>query len=182
MNPDAIDGSVRKLLKRRKLFLKTERTDRTGEIVYVCVDDGHPGGFPVGHVTSVAGGVAWLAFARVRPDSPFGTEQVAAGLPGVEDALRAVLDHAHYGDIMADLEDASGVATTYTATVDRDQAVWLANLDEPGGVTHLGKGRLRLTGAAVAYLRSLPERLDCHVDHKDRLHLADDTYQLVRER
>nr|BFD86126.1 hypothetical protein StreXyl84_55270 [Streptomyces sp. Xyl84] len=181
MKLSRIDRSVTKLLQRRKLFLKQEQEDDLGEVVYVCVDDGEPGGFPVGHVMPVAQGRAWLAFARVRPGHPFGTDQVAAGLPSVEDALRAVLDHAHYGDIMASLAQESGSTTTYTADVDVEQARWLAALDEPEGMTHLGRGRVRFTGSAVAYLRSLPEHLDCHVDHKDRLWLAGDAYPLKRE-
>jgi hypothetical protein len=110
---------------------------------------------------------------------------VAGGLRGIEAAIHAVLDHAHYGDIMAALERKSGNNATYTATVYEGQAAWLATLDEPDGITHLGGGAVRFTSPAIAYMRSLPEHVGstgCRVDNEDRLWIAGSSYRLTRER
>lgn len=174
-----VDPSLKRELQQRKLFLRAEDVGHPWEVVYVCVDDGHPGGFPVGHVMPAGGRPPWSAYARVRPHSPFSNDKVAAGLPSMEAAIRIVLAHAHYGDIMAALEHDSG---TYTAKVHEVHAEWLASLDEPRGITRLGNDRVRFTSAAVAYLRSLPDHLDCHLDSEDRLWIAGDPYKLTRDR
>jgi hypothetical protein len=147
------------------------------------VDDGLPGGFPVGHVipSGPSGAGTWTAYARVRPGRFFANDQVSARLLSVDEAVRAVLDHARYGDVMFALEQEAGSVATYTAEVHRDHAARLAALDEPEGITHLGNGTVRLTSPAVAYLRSLPERVGCRIDGEDRIRLAGDSYPLIRE-
>lgn len=97
-----IDRSLTRLLKQRRLFLTRERSD-AAEIVYVCVDDGLPGGYPVGYVIPSRTGT-WFAYARARPGRVFANDQVDAGLLSVEEAVRAVLDHARYGDVLFALE------------------------------------------------------------------------------
>ncbi|MGW7362044.1 hypothetical protein ACWGI8_01120 [Streptomyces sp. NPDC054841] len=173
------DRSLTTLLKQRMLFLTRERSD-AAEIVYVCVDDGLPGGYPVGYVMPSRAGT-WFAYARVRPGRVFACDQVDAGLLSIDAAVRAVLDHARYGDVLYALERGVGSDATYTTVLHPDHAAWLAALDEPEGITHLGDGRVRLTGPAVAYLRGLPERLGCHVDDEDRIWLAGESYRLIRE-
>lgn len=177
-----IDGSLARVLKQRRLFLGLERNEAV-EIVYVCVDDGLPGGFPVGQVirTGASGAGTWSAYARVRPGRVFANDQVATGLSTVGEGVSAVLDHARYGDVMFALEQQSGSVVTYVAEVHRDHATHLAALDEPEGITHLGNGRVRFTSPAVAYLRSLPERLDCRVDGENLIRLAGASYPLIRE-
>ncbi|MET9582069.1 hypothetical protein ABZY10_02905 [Streptomyces sp. NPDC006539] len=174
-----IDRSLTRLLKQRRLFLTRERSD-AAEIVYVCVDDGLPGGYPVGYVIPSRTGT-WFAYARARPGRVFANDQVDAGLLSAEEAVRAVLDHARYGDVLFALEQRAGSDATFTAEVHRAHATWLAALAEPEGITHLGNGRVRFTGPAVAYLRGLPERLGCHVDDEDRIHLGGESYRLTRE-
>ncbi|PBC62722.1 hypothetical protein BKI49_15780 [Streptomyces sp. Tue6028] len=175
-----IDRSLTGQLKRRGLFLTQERSD-VAEIVYVCVDDGLPGGFPVGYVIPSRAG-AWSAYARVRPGvRVFATDEVGTGLPDVVEAVRAVLDHARYGDVLFALEQETDRDGTYTAQVRREHAAWFAALDAPEGITQLGDGRIRLTAPAVAYLRGLPARLGCHVDGDDRIRLAGESYVLTRE-
>ncbi|MFF3653948.1 hypothetical protein [Streptomyces olivochromogenes] len=177
-----IDGSLARVLKHRRLFLSLERNEAV-EIVYVCVDDGLPGGFPIGHViaTGASGAGTWSAYARARPGRVFANDQVATGLLSVGEAVGAVLDHARYGDVMFALEQQSGTVVTYIAEVHRDYAAHLAALDEPEGITHLGNGTVRFTSPAVAYLRSLPERLDCRIDGENRIRLAGESYPLIRE-
>ncbi|MER5182654.1 hypothetical protein ABT009_30615 [Streptomyces sp. NPDC002896] len=174
-----IDRSLTSLLKQRKLFLMRERSD-AAEIVYVCVDDGLPGGYPVGYVIPSRAGT-WFAYARARPGRVFASDQVDACLSSIDEAVRAVLDHARYGDVLFALEKGAGSNATYTAEVHRHHATWLAALDVPEGITHLGNGRVRFTGPAVAYLRGLPERFGCHVDDEDRIWLAGESYRLIRE-
>lgn len=92
------DGSLTDLLHQRGLFLTPERR-RTGVVVYVCVDDGFPGGFPVGRVIPSETGT-WSAYARVRPGRIFADDRVSAGLPSLAEAVRAVVDHARYEDAL----------------------------------------------------------------------------------
>lgn len=174
-----IESSLATMLKQRRLFLTRERSD-AAEIVYVCVDDGLPGGYPVGYVIPSRAGT-WFAYARARPGRVFACDQVDAGLLSIDAAVRAVLDHARYGDVLYALEQGAGSDAAYTTEVRQDHAVWLAALAEPEGITHLGNGRVRFTGPAVAYLRGLPERLGCHVDDEDRIRLAGESYRLIRE-
>ncbi|MGY6655005.1 hypothetical protein ACXIZN_22835 [Amycolatopsis sp. TRM77291] len=180
---DNIGAAVRRLLEQRKLFLKPEHDD-FGKVVYVCVDDGAPGGFPVGHVIPTAGGGAWLAYARVPQGGSFGTAQVAVGLPTFDAAIRAVLDHARSADILRAVERSPGAATrTYTAVVDPGHAEWLTTLEEPQGITHLGGGRVRFTEAAVAYLRNPPSPLSLYLQVQDDELVVDLVpYKLTRDR
>ncbi|MBE1579096.1 hypothetical protein ACFORH_21745 [Amycolatopsis roodepoortensis] len=177
-----VGAAVRKLLEQRNLFLKTEHDGRE-KIVYVCVDDGASGGLPVGHAIGTAGGV-WLAYARVPQGNYYGNAQVAVGLPTCDAAVRAVLDHARYADILRSVERSSGrAARTYTAVVDPGHAEWLATLEEPKGITQLGKGKVRFTEAAVAYLRNPPPPLSLFVEVKgDHLILDYMTYDLTPDR
>ncbi|RSN63544.1 hypothetical protein DMH01_13325 [Amycolatopsis sp. WAC 04182] len=177
-----VGAAVRKLLEQRNLFLKTEHDGRE-KIVYVCVDDGAPGGLPVGHVIGKAGGV-WLAYARVPQGDYFGSAQVALGLTTCDEAVRAVLDHARYSDILRAVERSSGgVAKTYTAVVDPGHAEWLGTLEEPAGITLLGDGKVRFTESAIAYLRKPPPPLSLFVEVQgDRLILDFMTYDLTPDR
>ncbi|MHC0433211.1 hypothetical protein ACX6XY_23990 [Streptomyces sp. O3] len=175
----AANRSLTTLLNQRRLFLTRERSD-AAEIVYVCVDDGLPGGYPVGYAVPSRAGT-WFAYARSRPGRVFACDQVDAGLPSAEAAVRAVIDHARYGDVLYALERGVGSDATYTTELHRDHAAWLVALDEPEGITDLGGGRVRFTGPAVAYLRGLPARLGCHVDQEDRIWLAGQPHRLIRE-
>ncbi|MFJ8914822.1 hypothetical protein [Amycolatopsis sp. NPDC102389] len=177
-----VGAAVRKLLEQRNLFLKTEH-DGPEKIVYVCVDDGEPGGYPVGHAIGTAGGV-WLAYARVPQGTYFDSAQVAVGLPTCDAAVRAVLDHARYADYLRAVERSPGRATkTYTAVVDPGHAEWLAKLEEPRGITRLSDDKVRFTESAVAYLRNPPPPLSLFVEVQgDQLILDFTTYKLTRDR
>ncbi|MCQ4213156.1 hypothetical protein [Streptomyces longispororuber] len=174
-----VDRPLTALLKQRGLYLNQERSD-AAEIMYVCLRDGLPGGYPVGYVLPSRTGT-WFAYARSRPGRVFACDQVESGLFSVESAVRAVLGHARYGDVLRAMELAAGSTATYTADLPRRHAARLAALAEPDGVTRLGAGRVRLTAAAVAYLRGLPERHGPHVDHENRIWLTGDSYPLLRE-
>jgi hypothetical protein len=178
-----IGSAVRTLLRQRNLFVKSEH-DGSENVVYVCVDDGAPGGFPVGHVIEAAGGRVWLAYARVRTQGVFRNREVAVGLPSCDEAIRAVVEHASYADILRTAERSSAAATTtYVAVVDPGHAEWLAALEEPKGITHLGDGRVRFTESAVAYLRKPPPPLSLYVEVQgDELVVDLVPYQLTRER
>lgn len=178
-----VGAAVRRLLEQRNLFLKPEHDD-FGKVVYVCVDDGTTGGFPVGHVIPTAGGGAWLAYARIPQRGSFGTAQVAVGVPTFDAAIRAVLDHARSADILRAAERSQGAAArTYTAVVDPGHAEWLGTLEEPAGITQLGNGRVRLTEAAVAYLRNPPSPLSLYVQVQgDELVVDLVPYKLARDR
>ncbi|MFD9726392.1 hypothetical protein [Streptomyces sp. NPDC059072] len=165
-----IDGSLTALLMTRGLFLTRERSDAAG-IVYVCVDDGPPGGYPVGYVVPSRTG-SWFAYARARAGRVFACDQVDAGLTGIEAAVRAVLDHARYGDVLYALARERESGDAYTVELHWELAAWLASLSAPRGISRLGARKVRLTGPAVAYLRGLPQRLGCHVDAQDRIWLA----------
>ncbi|MGW3506903.1 hypothetical protein [Streptomyces sp. NPDC000994] len=75
--------------------------------------------------------------------------------------------------------------TTYTADVQSEEwAEWLAGLDELEGlVIHLGKGRVRLTETAIAYLRCVgyPLRLYVHVTDDNHLFIDLLVTDLVRD-
>ncbi|MFI1397538.1 hypothetical protein [Streptomyces sp. NPDC020681] len=108
-----IDRSLTRLLKQRMLFLSPDRTDAAdADVVYVCVDDGLPGGFPVGRVILSDTGT-WSAYARVRPGRVFANDRVSAGLLSLDEAVRAVVDHARYGDVVSALEQEADCVTTY---------------------------------------------------------------------
>ncbi|MCX4644856.1 MULTISPECIES: hypothetical protein [unclassified Streptomyces] len=94
----AASSPVERLLKGRGLFLSVERRD-AAEVVYVCVDDGLPGGYPVGYVISSRTGT-WSAYARVRPGRIFTTDEISSGLESVDEAVRAVVAHARYEDVL----------------------------------------------------------------------------------
>lgn len=179
---DKVGAAVRRLLEQRNLFLRTEH-DRFEEVVFVCVDDGEPGGYPVGHVMGASGGGAWRAYARVPQGTWFGDARVATGLATVDDAIRAVLEHARYADYLRAVERSAGTVTkTYTAAVDPGHAEWLTTLEEPEGITHLGDGRVRFTESAVAYLRNPPTQLGLFVEVQgDDLVLDLTPYKLTRD-
>ncbi|MFD5118967.1 hypothetical protein [Streptomyces sp. NPDC058385] len=94
----AESSPVERMLKGRGLFLSVERSD-AAEVVYVCVDDGLPGGYPVGYVISSRTGT-WSAYARVRPGRIFTTDEISSGLESVDEAVRAVVAHARYDDVL----------------------------------------------------------------------------------
>ncbi|MGW7516993.1 hypothetical protein ACWGJ2_15515 [Streptomyces sp. NPDC054796] len=66
--------------------------------------------------------------------------------------------------------------------MDPAHSEWLGALGRPKGVTDLGGGRVRLTSAAVAYLRGSPGHMP-YADVDDLFHLdpMDPPYQLTRE-
>ncbi|MFE1272042.1 hypothetical protein [Streptomyces sp. NPDC058758] len=68
-----------------------------GGVVYVCVDDGFPGGFPLGRAIRDDDGT-WCAYARFRPGRVFADDRVATGLPDLRAAVREVLAHARPTD------------------------------------------------------------------------------------
>ncbi|MGW6142519.1 hypothetical protein ACWFRM_42365 [Streptomyces sp. NPDC055144] len=173
------DRPLTALLKQRGLHLTQERSD-AADITYVCLHDGLPGGYPIGYVLPSRAGT-WFAYARARPGRIFACDQVESGLSSAESAVRAVLDHAHFGDVLHAMELAAGSNATYTADLPRGHAARLTALAEPGGVTRLGNRRVRLTATAVAYLRGLPKQHGCHVDHEDRIWLGGESYALTRE-
>ncbi|WP_425826768.1 hypothetical protein [Streptomyces fractus] len=175
-----VDRPLTTLLRQRGLFLTQERSD-AAEIMYVCVRDGLPGGYPIGYALPSRNGT-WFAYARARPGRIFACDQVASGLFSVESAVRTVLDHAHFGDVLQALERAAGATATYTADLPRGHVARIAELAGPDGLTCLGGGRIRLAATTVAYLRGLPRRLDCHVDDENRIRVAGETYPLTRER
>ncbi|MEV3854993.1 hypothetical protein AB0J38_11780 [Streptomyces sp. NPDC050095] len=167
------------LLKQRGLHLTQERSD-AAEITYVCVRDGLPGGYPIGYVLPSRTGT-WFAYARARPGRIFACDQVDSGLPSSDAAVRAVVGHARYGDVLQAMELAAGSTATYTVDLPRRHAARLAARAETDGVTRIGPGRVRLTAAAVAYLRGQPERLGRHVDPDNRLWLEGQPHPLIRE-
>ncbi len=68
----------------------------------------------------------------------------------------------------------------YTANMDEASASWLAGLDEPQGITHLGNGKVRFSQSAYSYLRNVPPHMDVHIDSHDRICLSEGSYQLTR--
>ncbi|MEB8338062.1 hypothetical protein [Streptomyces endophyticus] len=174
-----VDRPLTTLLRQRGLFLTQERSD-AAEIMYVCVRDGLPGGYPVGYVLPSRAGT-WFAYARARPGRIFACDQVDSGLFSLVSAVRAVLEHAHFGDVLQALERAAGVTTTYTADLPRVHVARIAAVAGPDGLARLGRGRVRLTATTVAYLRGLPRRLDCYVDEENRIRVEGETYLLTRE-
>ncbi|MFD8010737.1 hypothetical protein [Streptomyces sp. NPDC058955] len=77
------------------ILLVLDRPVERGGVVYVCVDDGFPGGFPVGRAIRGDDGT-WCAYARVRPGRVFADDRVATGLRDLRMAVRKVLAHARY--------------------------------------------------------------------------------------
>ncbi|MER7176916.1 hypothetical protein [Streptomyces mesophilus] len=170
------DGtSLTDLLSERGLFLTQDEGDATGA-VYVCVRDGLPGGYPIGYALPSRTGT-WFAYARSRPGRIFACDQVDAGLWSLESALRAVLSHARYGDVLYALEQAVGTDATYVVKVPRS---WTARLTDLPGITATGR-TLRLTSPALALLRGQPERDGCYADLTGRLWLDGEAYELRRE-
>jgi hypothetical protein len=179
-----IDPSLKKLLKQRRLYLRKAKPGqhaRGEETFFVLLDDGHEDGFQVGHVVEVAGGLAWIAYARAQG---YASRKVAVGLPSFEAAVQAVIDHARYDDILRATEARSGTVTTYTAVVDEGHAEWLAALEEPKGITHLGNGRVQFTESAVAFLRNPPMPLALYLEVQADNELVLDlcSYRLTRDR
>ncbi|MFF2776035.1 hypothetical protein ACFVU3_14110 [Streptomyces sp. NPDC058052] len=79
------------------ILLVPDRPLKRGGVVYVCVDDGFPGGFPIGRAIRDDDGT-WCAYARFRPGRVFADDRVAAGLPDLRAAVRTVLAHARRTD------------------------------------------------------------------------------------
>jgi hypothetical protein len=93
MDAARIDRSLQKLLQQRRLYLRKAEPGqhhRGEETFFVLLDDGHQDGFQVGHVVRVAGGLAWIAYARTNGHV---TSQFP-GLPNFEAAVHTVIDHA----------------------------------------------------------------------------------------
>ncbi|WP_157870107.1 MULTISPECIES: hypothetical protein [unclassified Streptomyces] len=83
--------------RQRGILLVPDRPVEQGGVVYVCVDDGFPGGFPIGRAIRDDDGT-WCAYARFRPGRVFADDRVATGLPDLRAAVRKVLAHARYTD------------------------------------------------------------------------------------
>ncbi|MFI6940403.1 hypothetical protein ACIBI4_14115 [Streptomyces sp. NPDC050418] len=164
------------LLAERGLFLTQDDGDASAA-VYICVQDGLPGGYPIGYALPSRTGT-WFAYARSRPGRIFACDQVDAGLWSLESALRSALAHARYGDVLHALEKATGSDATYTVKVPRS---WAPQLSALPGVIGCGGGTLRLTSAAYAFLRGQPERGGFYADTAGRLWLAGESYELRRE-
>ncbi|MFI8423471.1 hypothetical protein [Streptomyces sp. NPDC085479] len=79
------------------ILLLPDRPVGRGGVVYVCVDDGFPGGFPIGRAIRDDDGT-WCAYARHRPGRLFADDRVATGLADLRAAVREVLAHARYTD------------------------------------------------------------------------------------
>lgn len=191
---DLLDIGTLTRLKRRNLLAR--QPDR--KTVRVFVDDGSRDGFPVGWAELAPHPYhrrpAWQAVYRSVPgdDSSYWSGGIArrAGYQpmdyGGSDEIRLAIDEiltlARWGDVLAAREVRSGRTGTYTAAMHPVQAQWLAGLDAPKGITHLGGGRVRLTNIVVALFRGSPESQP-HVDALDRLHLdpMDPPIQLTRE-
>ncbi|WP_327579996.1 hypothetical protein [Streptomyces sp. NBC_00145] len=203
MDINRLDQSTKDALKQRNLFL---RQHGTPTVVEVRVADGSPAGFLIGWAeeaenTFFPGTLGWRGHARRatlqagywrgRVDAQFdnmvgGTVTESDGWvveESIEKAISEILEHASYGDVLAADERASGRAETYTATIHEEQAEWLADCDEPQGMTHRGGGKIELTNIAVAYLRGSPQ-FSPYVDANNQLHFDrwEDPYQLTRKR
>ncbi|MGW5000789.1 hypothetical protein ACWEP8_24290 [Streptomyces hydrogenans] len=74
-------------------LLVPDRPVARGGVVYVCVDDGFPGGHPIGRAIRDDDGT-WRAYARFRPGRVFADDRVATGLLDLPTAVRQVLAHA----------------------------------------------------------------------------------------
>ncbi|ATY09663.1 hypothetical protein CU254_03675 [Amycolatopsis sp. AA4] len=188
-----LDPSSAHRLQMRNLLVR--QPDR--KTVRVCADDGSREGFPIGwaELAPSHGRPAWHTVYRSVPgdDSSYWRGGIArrAGYQPMEyggsDEIRLAIDEiltlARWGDVLADREIRSGRTGTYTAVMDPAQAEWLAGLDEPKGITHLGGGRVRLTNVVVALFRGSPDPHP-HVDANDLFHLdpLDAPIQLIRER
>ncbi|MGW7538378.1 hypothetical protein [Amycolatopsis sp. NPDC054798] len=191
---DQLDPGTANWVKSRNLVL--QRPDKN--TVRVCADDGSRGGFPIGWAELAPHPYhrrpVWQTVYRSVPgdDSSYWLGGIArrAGYKTMEhggnDDLRLSIDEiltlARWGDVLADREIRSGRTGTYLATMHPVQAEWLAGLDEPKGVAHLGGGRVRLTNVFVALLRGSPDSQP-HIDANDMLHLdpMDPLIQLTRE-
>ncbi|MET9267771.1 hypothetical protein [Amycolatopsis sp. NPDC004079] len=191
---DLLDIGTLTRLKRRNLLARQPNR----KTVRVFVDDGSRDGFPVGWAELAphpfTGRPAWRTVYRSVPgddDSYWrgGLARRAGYKPldhGGNDVVRLSIDEiltlARWGDVLAAREVRAGRTGAYTATMDPVQAEWLAGLDAPKGITHLGGGRVRLTNVVVALFRGSPESQP-HVDAKDRFRLdpMDPPIQLTRE-
>ncbi|MCO5970551.1 hypothetical protein [Actinoallomurus soli] len=194
MDIDRLDQSTKDDLKQRNLFLRQRGTPT---VVEIRVADGSPTGLLIGWAEQVEhpsfpGTLAWRDHARRatlqagywhrRVDAPYdgmeGTETESLEL-----AISEILDRASYGDVLAAHERASGRVETYTATIHEEQAEWLADCDEPKGMTHRGGGKIELTNIAVAYLRGSPRNTP-YVDASNQFYFDrwEDPYQLTLER
>jgi hypothetical protein len=177
-----LDQSTKDALKQRNLFLRQRGTPA---VVEIRVADGSPAGFLIGWVERVEhaffpGTLAWRNHARRaspqagywhgRIDAPFDGMDGWTDTESIERAISKILDHASYGDVLAADERASGRVETYTATIHEEQAEWLADCDEPKGMTHHGGGKIELTNIAVAYLRGSPRNTP-YVDASNQFYL-----------
>ncbi|MEV5568384.1 hypothetical protein AB0L54_36860 [Streptomyces sp. NPDC052196] len=194
MDTSRLSAHAKAELHQRNLFL---RSGKRSTAVQIRVDDGSPDGFLVGWVEQEPDPfyqrrLTWQWHARIASTEPgyyrgrvnarYSEGNLAGGEESIEKAIQEVLYLASYGDILAAREVESGRAGAYTTTMDESQADWLASLDEPKGITHLGGGKLRLTNIAVAYFRGSPQH-GSYVDANYLLYLdpMDEPYQLIRE-
>ncbi|GAA1035431.1 hypothetical protein ABT279_27305 [Amycolatopsis sp. NPDC000673] len=195
MAKDRLDSSTVNQVKLRNLAIR--QPDR--KVVQVCADDGSRDGFPVGWAELAPHPhyrrLSWHTVVRTVPGDDYsywhgGLARRASygpvehgGRETLGAAIREILTLAQWGDVLADHEVRSGRTGTYLATMDPKQADWLAKLDEPKGITHLGGGRVRLDNVVVALFRGAPE-VNMYVDADDVFHIhpMDPPIQLTRER
>jgi hypothetical protein len=188
---DRLDSHTTDQLKLRNLALRRLRNG----FVQVCADDGSPDGCPIGWAEQVPHSyhrrLAWQTTVRGVPLDDYsywhgGLAHRARYSPASQhETLGQAIEEillAQWGDVLAAHEIRSGRVGTYTATMDETQANWLARLDEPKGITHLGGGRIRLTNVAVALFRGSP-KIQMYIDANDTFHLSplDPPVQLTRE-
>ncbi|MFD2466487.1 hypothetical protein [Amycolatopsis silviterrae] len=182
MARDQLDAGTVNRVKLRGLVLR--QPDR--KTVRIYADDGSREGLPVGWAELAPHPYhrrpAWQTVYRSVPgdDSSYwrgGIARRAGYTPmdyGGSDEIRLAIDEilslARWGDVLADREIRASRTGTYAATMDPVQAEWLAGLDAPKGITHLGGGRVRLTNVVVALFRGSPESQP-YVDARDRFHL-----------
>ncbi|MFE4688115.1 hypothetical protein [Streptomyces sp. NPDC056721] len=193
MDLSRLSANAKAELHLRNLFLQPVKRST---VVQIRLADGSPDGFLIGWVEQEPHPyhrrLAWqsharrvneeLGYQRSLAEARYDEGNKAGGKESIEEAIHEVLYRASWMDVLITREIASGRAETYTATIYEPQAEWLASLDEPKGITHLGGGKTRLTNIAVAYFRGTPQHSP-YIDSNYLFHFDqwDDPYQLIRE-
>ncbi|MGW6914366.1 hypothetical protein ACWGB8_11170 [Kitasatospora sp. NPDC054939] len=177
-----IDRRWLEAMERRRLSLQTLDG---GRCVVVCLDSGGRGGIEVARATRSPYGRGWTVTVRRRlQDAGIGLREYA-DIHDLDTAIESILTMVAYDDILRDREQSSGTVITYTAVMGTARAQWLADFEQPPGITHLGNGRVRLAESAVAFLQAAPSSywLLLTVDPDlTRLVIDGDFYPLTRER
>ncbi|MFF1360048.1 hypothetical protein [Streptomyces sp. NPDC058297] len=167
MDVSRLSAHAKAELHQRNLFL---RPVNGSTAVQVRVADGSPDGFLIGWVEQEPHPyyrrLVWQHHARRATLEPgywhglvnarYDDGNEAGGEESTERAIHELIYVASFGDVLAAREIESGRVETYVATIDEEQAEWLADCAEPKGMTHLGGGKVRLTNIAGPYLRGAP--------------------------